>query len=62
MLHTYLIEYYDPETDKTDYVEALASSAESARYNFIRKYHGTRIVVNIERNKEGYDYSFSRRR
>jgi hypothetical protein len=48
-MNLYLIEYYDPELDITDYNIVTANNEIDAMKYFIRSTHGTKIVVECNR-------------
>lgn len=48
-MNFYMIEYYDPELDITDYTTVIASNEIDAMNDFIRSTHGTKIVVECNR-------------
>lgn len=45
----YLIEYFDTETDTTDYTTISANNQTEAIKYFIYKTHGTKIVTEINK-------------
>lgn len=45
----YLIEYFDTETDSTDYTTVSANNQMDAIKYFIYKTHGTKIVTEINK-------------
>ena len=45
----YLIEYFDTETDTTDYTTISANNQTEAIKYFIYKTHGTKIVIEIHK-------------
>ena len=48
-MNLYMIEYYDPELDITDYTTVTANNEIEAMNYFIRTTHGTKIVVECNR-------------
>ena len=50
-MNLYLIEYFDMETDTTDYITVSANNKTEAIKYFVYKAHGTKIVTEI--NKVG---------
>ena len=48
-MNFYMIEYYDPELDITDYKTVTANNEIVAMKYFIRSTHGTKIVVECNR-------------
>ena len=48
-MNLYMIEYYDPELDITDYEAVRANNELDAMKYFIRSTHGTKIVVECSR-------------
>ena len=48
-MNLYMIEYYDPELDITDYKTVTANNEIEAIKYFIRSTHGTKIVVECNR-------------
>ena len=48
-MNLYLIEYYDPELDSTDYKTVTANNEIDAMKYFIRLTHGTKIVIECDR-------------
>lgn len=45
----YTIEYYDTETDTTDYTTVCADNQIKAMKDFIRRTHGTKIITEIDK-------------
>lgn len=48
----FLVVYHDMKVDKMDYCYILASDEEHARHDFIRQYHGKRLIVGIIRQHD----------
>lgn len=48
----FLVVYHDIEVDKMDYCYILASDEEHAIHDFIRNYHGRRLILEIIRQHE----------
>lgn len=45
----YTIEYYDMETDITDYTTVCADNQIEAMKDFVRGTHGTKIITEIDK-------------
>ena len=48
-MNKYMIEYYDSETDSTDYDTVSGNDEIDAMKRFIRLTHGTKVVLEIDR-------------
>ena len=46
-MNLYMIEYYDPELDITDYKTVTANNKIDAMKYFIRSTHGTKLQQNV---------------
>ena len=49
-MNVYMIEYYDSETDSTDYDTVSGNDEIDAMKRFIRLTHGTKVVLEIDRS------------
>ena len=48
-MNEYMIEYYDSETDSTDYDTVSGNDEIDAMKRFIRLTHGTKVVLEVDR-------------